>query len=132
MGAVLVVVGLGVLMSESQGRLDAADRSIEFMPGQDELSGGESDGMLNYLRFSALVQSLTLGTDVPTYEVRQMDDEGGYSIEERHQRVVYSMTPTWHLVPTVVLAFAGLSLMLGALFIGAARWRRRHIERLRN
>jgi hypothetical protein len=131
-GTVLLLAGLGMLVMDAQGRLDAVERSIEFTADEAELSGEDANGLLTYLRSSSFMQSLTTGADVPTYTIHSMDDEGGFSIEEDHQRVIYSMTPTWHLVPTTLPAFAGLSLMLGSLFIGAASWRRRALERSRN
>lgn len=133
LGVVLLLAGLGALVMEAQGRLDAAEAAVAFTEEERAAFGEDADGLTASLQISSLTRGLLTGADVPRYRVVGLesdDGNGGVSIEEESPRIVSKLGMGWHAGPTTLPAFVGLLIILGSLFFGAARWHARHAERV--
>lgn len=134
-GTVLLIVGLGLVVADADSRLDAAERAVSFSAEEEAQLGEDAEGYIDYLQLSAFLRSMLVGTDVPTYEVRRLenaDADDGFTIDESPQYVVAPMMISWHALPVTLPAFCGLALVLATLFFGAGRWHRRSAERSSN
>lgn len=126
-GTVLVVAGFGLLLMDAHARLDASEHAVTFTDDEREMLGPDADDMLASIRLSSLVQSLFTSSDVRTFDVTVTESgEGGRSISitEEAPPMVVSSRGSWRAPPVALPALAGVAMIVSALFLGAARWRR--------
>lgn len=127
-GVLLLTAGVVATVVESQVRIDAATASVALTPAQREQLrdvGIDNVGQDSY-RDWLIVGSMTSGGRVPTLvlEVGDDEDSGSWSWGPEEIFSAGSMGG-WQVKPLTMVSAAGLALLLGALFLAAARWRPR-------
>ncbi|PWC04735.1 hypothetical protein DF223_14985 [Mycetocola zhujimingii] len=121
-----MLTGLGLLLTDAHVRLDAAERVIPLTAEERDYFGPDADVMIRSFVTSSLVQGLVSGSGVRTFEVTvsDPDSEGGeVSIIEHSSPKVVVFPGSWHAAPPAMPLFAGIVLLVVALFDRAARWR---------
>lgn len=116
-----------MLVVDAQTRLDAAERAVTFSAEEREVIGPVADRLLENIRLSSLVQSLFMSADVRTFSVEVYESNAGtreVSINEESPPVVVVFPGSWHPAPVALPAFGGITMIVGALFAWAVRWRR--------
>ena len=124
-GLLLMIVGFALTLLESQVRMDAATAAVALTPQQiHQLRnvGVEDVGQDTY-RDWLIVASMTSGGRVPELflVVGEDEDSGSWSWGPAESFSAGSLGG-WQAKPLTVVTAAGLALVLGSLFCGAARW----------
>lgn len=129
-GALLLGAGIGLTAVDAQGRVDAANTAFDLTA--EEIAQLEEADVTalgeNSYRGWLVFASMATGADVPEFTV---ESGGGGSVSWRPDEIpiVYSNVYTvggWQPRPLAGVTLAGLALLVGSLFIAAARWRPRH------
>jgi hypothetical protein len=129
-GGLLLVCGIAVAVVDAQQRSDAATAAVTFTVEQraqlDEIGIYEAVvADAHYVRRSLILENLASGGPIPEryFEISEMED-GNVSMSwgpGRDQITFTSWGGGWQLKPTAILSFTGLSLLIGSLFVAAAR-----------
>ncbi|MET4637738.1 hypothetical protein [Mycetocola sp. 2940] len=134
LGVLLLVSGVVAAAVDAQLRSDAATAAVTLTPEERRIL--ERAGMVEsvvddagFIRRVLILQSLSTGVEVPdrAYQIREEED-GNVSMSWRgiEGPLLGSPGGAWQWLPTGVLTFAGLALIIGSLFLAAARWNNRH------
>lgn len=120
------MTGFGLVLGDAHVRLNAAEGVIPLTAEERDYFGPNADEMVESFVTSSLIQSLVSGSGVRTFEVTvsDPDSEGGeVSIIEHSSPKVVVFPGSWHAAPATMPLFAGIVLLVVALFDRAVRWR---------
>lgn len=133
-GALLLVCGIAVAVVDAQLRSDAATAAVTPTAEQrrqlEEVGIDESVAAdAGYFRRSLIMQNLSSGGDMPeqAFQIDERED-GSVSLSWGWFNEGFTVRSWggWQLQPIGILSFAGLALILGSVFAGAARWESKH------
>ena len=127
-GAVLLVAGIALAAVDAHQRSDAATAAASLTPEQvTKLSQSGFGWDLNDMRRWMIVDNLVSGGPMPTLLFEE-DDAGqawvSWGAVGGGQRV--GSAGGWQPKPIALLPAVGLALLLGSVFLAAARWRPQH------
>lgn len=127
-GILLLIIGVTLVAVESQLRMDAATAAVYLTPDElEQLSeaGIDDIGQESY-RDWLITLGMTTGGPMPKLVLDISDGDEGitWSWAPEETPIVGSLGG-WQPKPLALVAFAGVTLIIGSLFVAAARWRRR-------
>lgn len=129
-GVLLLLCGIGAALVDAQLRSDAATAAVTLSSEDRErleeagIAGSvQTDAF--HIRRMLIMRSLSAGTDVPerAYEILNQGDDNvsiSWGTSDRFQPIL--QWGGWQFMPIGVLAFAGVALIIGSVFVAAARW----------
>ena len=128
-GILLLIIGVTLVAVESQLRMDAATAAVYLTPDElEQLSeaGIDDIGQESY-RDWLITGGLTTGGPMPKLVLDISDGDEGitWSWAPEDTPIVGSLGG-WQPKPLALVVFAGLTMVIGSLFVAAARWRPRH------
>lgn len=125
-GILLLITGFALTTLEAQMRIDAATAAVYLTPDQlEQLSeAGADDVMQSSYRDWLITAAMTSGGRVPTLvlEITDSDENVSWSWQPAETPIAGSIGG-WQAKPLAALTIAGFVLVLGSLFLAAARWR---------
>lgn len=128
-GILLLLIGVGMVAAESQLRVDAATDAVHLTFDQlDQLSeaGIDDIGQGSYRDWLITVGMTTGGPMQKLVLDISESDEGVMWSWAPENAPLVSSPGGWQPKPLAFVAFAGLALIIGSLFMAASRWRPRH------
>ena len=122
-GILLLLAGIALTTLESQMRIDAATAAVQLTPAQLEQlrEVGVDDPGQDAYRDWLIIGTMTSGGRMPTLVLEVGDDEQSWSWGPKETSTVGSMGG-WQPKPLTGVAAGGLALVIGSLFLAAARW----------
>jgi hypothetical protein len=133
-GGLLLVCGLAATVVDAQLRSDAATAAMTMTADQRRQlseagiadSLGPDDG---HFRRMLILRNLSSGGEIPEHAFVIQEEEGrAVAVQWGIFRDGFVVTSWggWQLKPLGILSFAGLAVIIGAVFAAAARWESRH------